>query len=73
MQARLSPARTESILATVKRVREGQSLTVKIFQKLLGLMEAAFWPSAHETLAVVAQDHSVFPEGQPIFVIKVTR
>ncbi len=25
-----------------------------------------FWPAAHETLAVVAQDHRVFPEGQPI-------
>ncbi len=25
-----------------------------------------FWPAAHETIAVVAQDHKVFPEGQPI-------
>ncbi len=25
-----------------------------------------FWPAAHKTLAVVAQDHRVFPEGQPI-------
>ncbi len=25
-----------------------------------------FWPAAHETLAVVAQDHKVFPEGKPI-------
>ncbi len=25
-----------------------------------------FWPAAHETLAVVAQDHRVFPEGKPI-------
>ncbi len=25
-----------------------------------------FWPAAHETFAVVAQDHRVFPEGQPI-------
>ncbi len=41
MQARLSPARIESILMTVARVREGQSLTVKLFQKLLGLMAAA--------------------------------
>ncbi|KAI2646087.1 Gag-Pro-Pol polyprotein [Labeo rohita] len=36
MQARLSPARIESILTTVARVREGQSLTVKQFQQLLG-------------------------------------
>ncbi len=41
MQARLSPARIDSILTTVKRVKEGQSLTVKQFQRLLGLMAAA--------------------------------
>ncbi len=35
MQGRLSPARIESILAIVKREREGLSLTVKLFQKLL--------------------------------------
>ncbi len=43
MQACLSPARIESILTAVARVREGRSLTVKQFQKLLGLMAAA-WP-----------------------------
>ncbi len=32
MQARLSPARIELILTTVRRVREGLSLTVKQFQ-----------------------------------------
>ncbi len=41
MQARLSPARIESILTTVRRVRESLSLTVKQFQRLLGLMAAA--------------------------------
>ncbi|KAI2668352.1 Transposon Ty3-G Gag-Pol polyprotein [Labeo rohita] len=41
MQARLSPARIESILTAVKRVKLGQSLTVKQFQQLLGLMAAA--------------------------------
>ncbi len=40
MQAQLSPARIESILTSVARVREGRSLTVKQFQKLLGLMSA---------------------------------
>ncbi len=40
MQARLSPARIESILTAVARVREGLSLTVKQFQKMLGLMVA---------------------------------
>ncbi len=32
MQAQLSPARIESILMTVKRVKEGRSLTTKQFQ-----------------------------------------
>ncbi|KAL0152886.1 hypothetical protein M9458_051819 [Cirrhinus mrigala] len=41
MQARLSPARIESILTSVKRVNIGRSLTVKQFQTLLGLMAAA--------------------------------
>ncbi len=41
MQARMSPARIESILTSVKRVREGQSLTVKQFQRQLALMAAA--------------------------------
>ncbi len=41
MQARMSPARIESILTEVRRVKEGQSLTVKQFQRLLGLMAAA--------------------------------
>ncbi len=41
MQARMSPARIESIFTSVKRVREGQSLTVKQFQRLPGLMAAA--------------------------------
>ncbi|KAI2663885.1 Transposon Ty3-G Gag-Pol polyprotein [Labeo rohita] len=41
MQAQLSPARIESILAAVMRVKEGRSLTVKQFQRLLGLMAAA--------------------------------
>ncbi len=41
MQARLSPARIEFILSAVKKIRLGQSLTVKQFQRLLGLMPAA--------------------------------
>ncbi|KAL0150533.1 hypothetical protein M9458_054126, partial [Cirrhinus mrigala] len=41
MQARLSPARIKSILTAVTRVKEGRSLTVKQFQRLLGLMAAA--------------------------------
>ncbi len=41
MQACMSPTRIESILTSVKIVREGRSLTVKQFQKLLGLTSAA--------------------------------
>ncbi len=41
VQARMSPARIESILTVVRRVKEGQSLTIKQFQRLLGLMSAA--------------------------------
>ncbi|KAL0148900.1 hypothetical protein M9458_055704 [Cirrhinus mrigala] len=41
MRARLSPARIKSILTAVVRVKEGRSLTVKQFQRLLGLMAAA--------------------------------
>ncbi len=41
MQARLSPARVGSILSAVKSIRLDQSLTVKHFQRLLGLMAAA--------------------------------
>ncbi len=70
MQARMSPAWIESILTAVVRVREGRSLTVKQFQRLLGLMAAASnviptWPAVHETPTVVAQDQGVFPEGKP--------
>ncbi len=71
MQARLSPARIESILNTVRRVREGLSLMVKQFQILLGLMASSvqrdtFWPAVHETRTVVAQVQGVLPEGKPI-------
>ncbi len=47
MQARLCLTRIESILSAVNRIRLGQSLIVKQFQRLLGLMAAAsndtFW------------------------------
>ncbi len=41
MQACLSPVCIDVILTAVRRVREGQLLTVKQFQSLLGLMVAA--------------------------------
>ncbi len=70
IQARMSPARIKSTLLEVRRVKEGQSLTVKQFQRLLGLMAACvqldiYWPAVHETPTVVAQDQGVLPEGKP--------
>ncbi len=69
MQACLSPARIETILTAVARVRKGRSLTVKQFQKLLVLMAAAssdtFWPAVHETPTMVTQDQGVLPKGKP--------
>ncbi|KAJ7996342.1 hypothetical protein DPEC_G00236110 [Dallia pectoralis] len=41
MREHLSPARVASILAAIEQVRLGQSLTVKQFQRLLGLLAAA--------------------------------
>ncbi|KAL0190873.1 hypothetical protein M9458_013571, partial [Cirrhinus mrigala] len=70
MQARLSPARIESILTAVARVKEGRSLTVKWFQQLLGFMAAAsnvipFGLLYMRPPTVVAQDQGVLPEGKP--------
>ncbi len=76
MQAR--PARIESILATVKRVREGQSLTVKQFQRLLGLMAAAsnvipFGLLYMRPLQWWLRTTGFSPRGNPFRMIKVTR
>ena len=68
MQARLSPARIESILSAVGKIRVGQAVTVKRYKRVLGLMAAAsnVIPFGLLYIAVVAQDQGVFPEGQPI-------
>ncbi|KAL0187634.1 hypothetical protein M9458_014733, partial [Cirrhinus mrigala] len=78
MQARLSPARIESILAAVKRVKEGQSLTVKQFQQLLGLMAAAsnvipFGLLYMRPLQWWLKTKGFSPRGNPLRMIKVTR
>ncbi len=65
MQARLSPARIESILTVVRRVREGLSFTVKQLKKLLGLMAAVSNVIPFGLLYMVAQDQGVLPEGKP--------
>ncbi|KAL0149293.1 hypothetical protein M9458_055331 [Cirrhinus mrigala] len=78
MQARLSPARIESILTAVKRVKEGRSLTVKQFQRLLGLMAAAsnvipFGLLYMRPLQWWLRTKGFSPRGNPFHMIKVTR
>ncbi len=78
MQARLSPARIESILTTVRRVREGLSLTVKQFQRLLSLMAAAsnvipFGLAYMRPLQWWLKSKGFSPRGNPFRMIKVTR
>ncbi|KAL0165643.1 hypothetical protein M9458_037487, partial [Cirrhinus mrigala] len=78
MQARLSPARIESILTAVKRVKEGRSLTVKQFQQLLGLMAAAsnvipFGLLYMRLLQWWLKTKGFSPRGNPLRMIRVTR
>ncbi len=78
VQVHLSPARIETILATVKRVREDQSLTVKLCQKLLGLMAA---PSNVITFGLLhmrllqwwLRTTGFSPRGNSFSMINVTR
>ncbi|KAI2644186.1 enzymatic polyprotein [Labeo rohita] len=77
MQARLSPARIESILTAVMRVTEGRSLTVKQFQRLLGLMAAAsnvipFGLLYMRPLQWWLRTKGFSPRGNPFRMIKVT-
>ncbi|KAI2645917.1 enzymatic polyprotein [Labeo rohita] len=69
MQARLSPARIESILTAVARVKEG--IHCKAVPTTAGshgscVQHHTFWPAVHETPRVVAQDQGVLPEGKPV-------
>ncbi len=78
MQGRLSPARTESILSAVKSIRLGQSLTVKQFQRLLGLMAAdsnmiPFGLLYMRPLHWWLRTKGFSPRGNPFRMIKVTR
>ena len=78
MQARMSPARIESILTAVARVREGRSLTVKQSRRLLGLMAAA---SNVNTIGLLymrslqrwLKTKGFSPRGNPLRMLKVTR
>ncbi|KAI2643984.1 enzymatic polyprotein [Labeo rohita] len=78
MQARLSPTRIKSILTAVTRVKEGRSLTVKQFQRLLGLMAAAsnlipFGLLYMRPLQWWLRTKGFSPRGNPFCMIKVTR
>ncbi len=78
MQACFSPARIESILTTVTRVREGLSFTVIQFQKLLGLMAAVsnvipFGLLYMRPLQWWLKTKGFSPRGNPLCLIKVTR
>ncbi|XDV36609.1 hypothetical protein PO909_006355 [Leuciscus waleckii] len=78
MQARLSPARISAILTAVKGVKLGQSLTVKQFQRLLGLMAAAsnvitFGLLYMRPLQWWLRIKGFSPRGNPFRTIKVTR
>ncbi|XP_048030341.1 uncharacterized protein LOC125257733 [Megalobrama amblycephala] len=78
MQARLSPARIESILSTVKRIKLGQSLTVKQFQRILGLMAAASNVIPFDLLYMRPlqwwlRTRGFSPRENPFRMIKVTR
>ncbi len=71
MQAKLSPARIESILTAVARLKEGRSITVKQFQRLLGLMAAAsnvipFGLLYMRPLQWWLKTKGVFPEGKSV-------
>ncbi len=78
MQARLSPARIESILLAAKTIRLGQALTVKQFQRLFGLMGAAsnvipFGLLYMRPLQWWLRTKGFFLRGNPFRMIKVTR
>ncbi len=78
MGLRLSPARIESILSAVKRIRLGQSLTCKQFQRLLGLMAAAsnmipFGLLYTRYLQWWLRTKGFSPRGNPFCMIKVMR
>ncbi|KAI2645737.1 enzymatic polyprotein [Labeo rohita] len=69
MQARLSPARIESILTAVTSVRRPVT-HCKAVPATAGsdgscVQRDTFWPAVHETPTVVAQDQGVLPKGKP--------
>ncbi len=68
MQARLSPApvRLSPVPSERRPVAHSEAFSKAVGSDGSCVQRGNFWPAAHETLAVVAQDHKVFPEGKPI-------
>ncbi|XP_067245130.1 uncharacterized protein, partial [Chanodichthys erythropterus] len=78
MRAHLSPARVSAILMAMKGVKLGQSLTVKQFQKLLGLMADAsnvipFGLLHMRPLQWWLRTRGFSPRGNPFRMIKVSK
>ncbi|XDV37990.1 hypothetical protein PO909_007490 [Leuciscus waleckii] len=78
MRAQLSPARIESILSTVTRINLGQAVTVKHFQRVLGLMAAAsniipFGLLHMRALQWCLKTKGFSLKGNPFHMIRVTR
>ncbi|XP_077062031.1 uncharacterized protein LOC143714653 [Siphateles boraxobius] len=77
MRAQLSPARIDSILATVNRIKLGQAITVKHFQRAVGLMAAVSnvipFGLLHEGPEVVIENQGVSQSGNLFRMIRVTR
>ncbi len=74
MQAHMFPARIESILTEVRRVKEGQSTHCQAVSEAAGsdgscVQRDTYWPAVHETLTVVAQDQGVLPKGKTRFAL----
>ncbi len=68
----MSPARIKSILTSVKRVREGRSLTVKQFKKTAG-SDVSCVQRDTRLLQWWLKTKGFSPRGNPLCMIKVTR
>ena len=78
MRAQLSPACINTILNTMKSIRLGQAITVKHFQRVLGLMAAASTVVPFGLLHMRAlqwwlRNKGFSPLGNPFRTIRVTR
>ncbi len=58
MQARMSPARIDSLMVS-------QAVSKTAGSDISCVQRDNFWPAVYETPTVVAQDQGVLPEGKP--------